>query len=276
MILKDWLEQASLRLQNAGVSNFIQESYWLAEGFLKLNKAQIFLQKHHLLSQEQINLLNEALQKREARIPLQYLLHQVEFLSLSFHVNQNALIPRPETEELVKWALQNLKQNANVLEIGTGSGCISIALKHFRPDLNITAVDISPKALLVAEINMQELLGANNIKLLLSDLFNQVSDHNFDAILSNPPYLSETDMELIEPELRYEPNFALSCGGDGLDIYRKIAMQANDYLNPAGLVALEIGLNQTPAIKNIFQNYLFMNSIYDHQGISRVLVFKKT
>ena len=274
MTLKEWLNQSLITLESAGISNFSQEIYWILKELGQIPKHFLFQNPDLFLEPEKLQKLKDAVTKRSKRIPLQYILGYEEFMGLNFHVNQNVLIPRPETKELVQWAIETLKPDSNVLEIGTGSGCIAISLKHYRPDLNITSVDISQKALLVAEINMKEILGDTQIQLIHSNLFDNILENDFDVILSNPPYLSEQDMENISEELTHEPEIALSCHGDGFDIYRALAKESKNYLKKEGLIALEIGINQSSAIKNIFNQFLFLKEIQDFQGIIRDLIFK--
>lgn len=274
MTAQEWLKEASRRLSLAGVSNYSQESCWLLEEIGQISRLQLLQNPLISIHPEKIELLESSLKKREEGFPLQYILGHTVFMGLNFLVNQNVLVPRPETEELVKWAHENLKKGAKILEIGVGSGCISISLKHYRPDLDITACDISEKALLAAEINMKEILGSDFINLVCSDCFSNINCGGFDAIISNPPYLSDSDMLNISKELIYEPGIALSCGEDGLDVYRKIAVKARDYLVRNGFIALEIGMGQEKKVADIFKDYLLLQQIKDYQGIVRDLIFR--
>lgn len=203
--------------------------------------------------------LEEGIKKLNMGIPVQYIVGNVDFYGYKINVNENVLIPRFETEELVSKTIGLIKKifnyNINLLEIGTGSGCISIALKKELPNINISAVDISSKALNVAINNALE----NNCKInfIESDLFQNV-DGKYDVIISNPPYISY-DEKIEDIVKNNEPHLALYAENNGLYFYEKIISQSSKYLNKKNIIAFEIGHLQAGSIKKIALFY-FPNS----------------
>lgn len=203
--------------------------------------------------------LEEGIKKLNMGIPVQYIVGNVDFYGYKINVNENVLIPRFETEELVSKTIGLIKKtfnhNINLLEIGTGSGCISIALKKELPNINISAVDISSEALNVAINNALE----NNCKInfIESDLFHNV-DGKYDVIISNPPYIS-FDEKIEDIVKNNEPHLALYAENNGLYFYEKIISQSSKYLNKKNIIAFEIGHLQAGSIKKIALFY-FPNS----------------
>ena len=187
--------------------------------------------------------------------PVQYIVGNVDFYGYKINVNKNVLIPRFETEELVFKTInlikKNLNKNIKVLDIGTGSGCISIALKKEIPGLDITAVDISEDALVVAKNNALE----NNceINFIKSDLFNNIDD-KYDLIISNPPYISY-DEQIMDIVKKNEPHQALYAKNNGLYFYEEIIKNSSNYLNDKNIIAFEIGYLQANEIKKMSHKY---------------------
>lgn len=187
--------------------------------------------------------------------PVQYIVGNVDFYGYKINVNKNVLIPRFETEELVFKTInlikKNLNENIKVLDIGTGSGCISISLKKEIPGLDITAVDISEDALVVAKNNALE----NNceINFIKSDLFNNIDD-KYDLIISNPPYISY-DEQIMDIVKKNEPHLALYAKNNGLYFYEEIIKNSSNYLNDKNIIAFEIGYLQANEIKKMAHKY---------------------
>lgn len=187
--------------------------------------------------------------------PVQYIVGNVDFYGYKINVNKNVLIPRFETEELIFKTInlikKNLNENIKVLDIGTGSGCISIALKKEIPGLDITAVDISEDALVVAKNNALE----NNceINFIKSDLFNNIYD-KYDLIISNPPYISY-DEQIMDIVKKNEPHLALYAKNNGLYFYEEIIKNSSNYLNDKNIIAFEIGYLQANEIKKMAHKY---------------------
>ena len=177
--------------------------------------------------------------------PYAYLTGTKEFMGLSFYVDSNVLIPRPDTECVVEAALKALPKKAKtVLDLCTGSGAIGIAIGRLRPDLSVTVTDISEEALTVAKKNAKR--NGVNLRLIQSDLFEAVPEtERFDLIISNPPYIPKADIQRLDRDVKdYEPLLALDGGLDGFDFYRRMMPEAFDRLSPKGLLVLECGYNQ--------------------------------
>ena len=198
--------------------------------------------------------LEEAIKRLEAGEPVQYIIGDVDFYGNILKVNKNVLIPRRETEELVEkttnYIKKYLKDNISIIDIGTGSGCIPISLKKLLPKTNITAVDISPEALEVANDNAK----TNNVDVtfLQSDVFSNVT-HKYDCIISNPPYI-RYDEDIMDIVKENEPHIALFAEDNGLYFYKKIINESDKYLNNKFIIAFEIGEEQGQDIINIAKN----------------------
>ena len=222
------------------------------------------------LSQEEEEKVNKILEQRKNTIPLQYILGKAYFMGLEFHVNENVLIPQPDTEILVEQALNSVKGQAKILDLCTGSGCIAISLKKQLPNCQITASDISEKALEVAKNNAE----LNDVKIIFkkSNLFENFVE-KFDIIVSNPPYIATEVIPTLSKEVQNEPVLALDGGVDGLDFYRKIIELSRDYLNDNGKVFLEIGYDQAEYVKRLFEENKYKNIevIKDYGGNDRVV-----
>lgn len=199
--------------------------------------------------------LEDGIKRLNSGEPVQYIVGNVDFYGYKINVNKNVLIPRFETEELVFKTInlikKNLNENIKVLDIGTGSGCISIALKKEIPGLDITAVDISEDALVVAKNNALE----NNCKInfIKSDLFNNIDD-KYDLIISNPPYISY-DEQIMDIVKKNEPHLALYAKNNGLYFYEEIIKNSSNYLNDKNIIAFEIGYLQANEIKKMSHKY---------------------
>ena len=213
-------------------------------------------------------------QQLAAHKPAQYIIGHVEFFGMQLKVDERVLIPRPETEELVELILaENLKENLKVLDIGTGSGAIALALAKSRPDWTITASDISQDALDLASKNAE--IQNLNIFLKKSDCFSEISS-KYDIIVSNPPYISRSDeSEVGLNVLHSEPHLALFADEDGLAIYRRIAEESKDYLNDGGKIYLEIGYKQGQSVPALFKENFpekRVRTLKDQFGQDRMVV----
>ena len=225
-----------------------------------LNKPRAFLYAHNddILASSQIKAFQALLSKREKGVPIAYLLGEREFWSLLLYVTPDTLIPRPETEQLVELVLSLMGERTEcaVLELGTGTGAISIALANEKPHWTFLALDKSAAALDVAQKNISR-HQLQNVTLLQSNWFDKLGEQRFDLILSNPPYLAKNDPHQHEGDLRFEPQSALLSGMDGLDDLNHIICHAPAYLTDGGLLLLEHGYDQGPAVtqKLAFEGY---------------------
>lgn len=232
------------------------------------------------LPMDQLSAFKALANRRQHGEPIAYLVQQKEFYSRPFFVDPRVLIPRPETEELVEHALGFLQSKSTenlltrVLDIGCGSGAIAISLALENPILEVTATDISADALWVAQHNANE-LGAKNVRFIQSDLFANLLNQNpplaFDLICSNPPYIEQGDTHLSQGDLRFEPQLALTDGGDGLHFYREIARYSPTLLRPGGGVLVEHGYTQQQAVKALFSSppYIHVQGLPDLAGTPR-------
>jgi release factor glutamine methyltransferase len=232
------------------------------------------------LSADQHALYQTAIGRRLQLEPIQYITGEQEFYGLRLHVSPAVLIPRPETEHLVEAVLALLPDNQplNLADIGTGSGAIAIALAVHLPFAHITALDLSAEALAVATSNAREHNVANRIDFLNSDLLAAIDHHTekFDAIVSNPPYIPESDRSTLHPQVReHEPATALFAGETGLDIYSRLIPEALSALKPNGLLALEIGHGQRDALTHLLAGWKDVSFVNDLQQIPRVALARK-
>ena len=241
---------------------------------LNLPRTALILDPNRPLTDAEQAAYDRAITRRAAGEPIQYITGEQEFYGLALRVTPAVLIPRPETELLVEAVLERLpsEQPLRIADIGTGSGAISIALAVHRPAAQITTLDISPAALAVARENAAAHRVADRIRFLESDLLSAVAgEPPFDAIVSNPPYVPETDRATLHAQVRdHEPATALFAGPDGLDIYTRLIPEAHAALPPSGLLALEFGHSQRDALAallKIWKDVVFLN---DLQQIPRV------
>lgn len=247
---------------------------------LNLDRLTLYINKELPLDSVNSSFVSNVLRRRIKGEPLQYILGKTEFMGLEFKVNKDVFIPRAETEILVETALKTVHSFIvhSILDLGTGSGCIAISLKKVLPDIDITAIDISEKAIEIAKQNA--LLNNVKINFLLSDLFKtcELRTTNYGLIISNPPYVATCKIEDLEPEIRYEPAIALDGGEDGLDFYRKIINDSVSHLEAGGFLIVEIGFNQRTKIEKIFQkskNLQIIEVVKDYGNIDRVIVARK-
>lgn len=215
------------------------------------------------------------IEKLTKGIPLQHITHRQEFMKMDFFVDENVLIPRPDTEILVEEVIKIAQKynSPRILDLCTGSGAIAISLKKFVPNADITAVDISEKALEIAQKNAKKL--ETKINFLKSNLFDKLDNKKFDIIVSNPPYIRKDEIKKLSEEVQKEPKIALDGGEDGLDFYRIIAEQAINYLKTGSFLCFEIGYNQKNDVIKIIedeQNYKNTYCKKDLYGNDRIII----
>lgn len=215
------------------------------------------------------------IEKLTKGIPLQHITHRQEFMKMDFFVDENVLIPRSDTEILVEEVIKIAQKynSPRILDLCTGSGAIAISLKKFVPNADITAVDISEKALEIAQKNAEKLEA--KINFVKSDLFDKLDNKKFDIIVSNPPYIRKDEIKKLSEEVQKEPKIALDGGEDGLDFYRIIAEQAINYLKTGSFLCFEIGYNQKNDVIKIIedeQNYKNTYCKKDLYGNDRIII----
>lgn len=227
----------------------------LLANFLEVNPLELLTILDKVVEEDKINLYKKSLEALKENRPIQYVIGHVNFYGLQFKVNENVLIPRFETEELVENIKNYLKKknltNPKILDLGCGSGVIGLTLKHFFPDSDVTLVDISEDALKVAKENASNL--NLDVNFLKSDWFSNIPLDKYDVIVSNPPYI-KTNEEIEEIVKNNEPALALYGGADGLDCYRKILKDINKYLKDDYLIAFEIGYLEGDSLKELINN----------------------
>lgn len=238
---------------------------------LNTNKNLLFLNKEEALDEKIENELKIINDKINEGYPLQYAIGKWNFYGLDLLVDNRALIPRYETEILVDLIINDNSNNKKILDIGTGSGAISLALSKNLKDSKIIGVDISKKAIDLANENKIK-LNINNVEFKESDIFSNI-DEKFDIIVSNPPYINKEDFEKLDNKLYYEPQNALYGGEDGLYFYKKIIKNAKKFLNKNGKIYLEIGYDQKNSISNLLEEYGYkqIKSYKDFNDFDRII-----
>ncbi len=217
---------------------------------LKIKRLEVYLQHDRPLLENELVCIREGLRRLAKHEPIQYIEGEVAFHNALFLVNQNVLIPRPETELLVEMAVSH-KETGSILDMCTGSGCIGISVKKALPQAHVVLADISKAALDIAYKNM--IKNKVNVEIIESDLFANLSGRRFDLIVCNPPYISTTEYEALDPSvIRYEPQLALLSGPSGLEVYEKIAAEARKYMYPEARLLLEIGASQGESVQTLF------------------------
>ena len=262
----------------------MNETELLFTNILNCNYLSLYLNKDIFLDKAKSSLVSSVLRRRARGEPLQYILGKTEFMGLEFKVTADVFIPRPETEILVETAIKIgyrlwvIGHRLKILDIGTGCGNIAISMAKNLLYCEMDAIDISDNALEVALSNAK--LNNAKVNFIQSDLFNtyNLQPNTYDLIVSNPPYISTAEIDVLQPEIKYEPYTALDGGKDGLDFYRRIIDKAPSYLKKGGFLIMEMGFNQKGAIKNIFQKsgyFEIVELIKDYNNIDRVIMAKK-
>ncbi len=237
---------------------------------LGLTRVSLITQSERTLTEAEAAALAALVARRVQGEPIAYIVGKREFFGLDFQVSDAVLIPRPDTELLVELALERMGPHARVLDMGTGSGAIAVALAHTRPDAAVSALDVSEAALAVARANA----AANGaaVRFLQSDWFAGLAGDSFDLIVSNPPYIASGDRHLAEGDLRFEPVSALTDHADGLAALRILAAGAPRHLTPQGCLLMEHGYDQAAQVRDLLtaHGYAGVQSWRDLAGIERV------
>lgn len=241
---------------------------------LNCQRIDIYLQFEKPLNPEELKNLRWMVKRRAEREPLQYILGKTTFYNSELILNNSAIVPRPETEQMIELITNSIdkKKILNILDIGTGSACIAVSLAKFFENSFVTGIDISLKSLDLAKINA-ELNGVSNIRFDMINILNTTIAEKYDLIVSNPPYIPLNEYKVLEPEVnKYEPGIALTDGKDGLTFYKRFAEIFADMLNDNGLFFLEFGYGQAIEIESIFSSKGFKAKILkDFNGIDRFI-----
>jgi release factor glutamine methyltransferase len=258
-------------MQTEGLSRI--DSRVLLKTALKVNDAHIAAHPEQRLSRDERNRFLEWVQRRRAGEPIAYITGEREFYGLAFEVSPAVLIPRPETELLVDLALERIApdQRCTALELGTGSGCVAVAIAKQRPGSRMVATDVAADAMNVARANARR-HAAHNIEFVPGDWFEALREESFDIIVTNPPYVALGDPHLSQGDLRFEPRVALAGGEDGLDCIRKIAAGAQSRLRPGGWLLIEHGCDQGAPCLGLLRGlgYAEVRDFSDLSGLPRV------
>lgn len=278
----DVLATMERSLADAGVPDPSTDVEWLLAAVLKTSRSGIFVNPRRRLTTAQFQRLRDFVQRRRTRVPLQHLLGETEFFSLPFHVGPEALIPRPETEILVESLVERLDghKGPRILDVGTGAGPVAVALAHALPASRLVATDVSSKALRLAARNARRNAVQQRVAFVCADLLAAFKTRcAFHAVVSNPPYIAEPDLESLQPEVRcFDPPLALDGGPDGLAFHRLIIDRAPGHLCKDGWLALEVGDGAAPDVLNLLEKspeFIHERTVSDLTGTERVLLARK-
>ncbi|NHZ84714.1 MAG: peptide chain release factor N(5)-glutamine methyltransferase [Planctomycetia bacterium] len=248
----------------------------LLQDILECNRVDLYLRFEEPLTKVQLTKLHGWVQRRKNREPLQYITGKAGFYNLVLNVTPGVLIPRPESERLIEVLIETIgkKSNISILDIGTGSGCLALALGKELPKATITGIDKSAKAIEIAQLNA-ETLKIDNVNFIQIDLIKNKVEGKYDIVISNPPYISQNEIEKLMPDVKnFEPHSALTDSADGLTFYRKILEISKEIMNLSGWLFLEVGLGEHPKkAMQLFSGGEFKNIalIKDYNGDDRVL-----
>lgn len=251
----------------------------LSKALGDVDRLYIHLNLHKELTKEQLDIFNKMIQDRLKGRPIAYIVNNREFMGLDFYVEEGVLIPRPDTEPLVEEVIELVKgkENLKIVDIGTGSGAITVSLAKYIKDCQVYSLDISDKALSIGLKNAISNEVEDKINFIKSNIFSGIEDKGLklDVIVSNPPYIRRADINTLHTQVKdYEPYIALEGGEDGLNFYRDITRESVKYLKDKGILAFEVGHDQAEDVSEILKHNGYTN-IYtkkDLQGIDRVVI----
>jgi release factor glutamine methyltransferase len=276
MQLKETLRSAITLLEENRVGSPRMNAEVLLMFVLGCDRAYLYARPERELSPDEQNRYDDALEQRARGVPAQYITGHQEFWGLDFIVGPAVLIPRPETEHLVEAVLELCKtiERPRMVDIGTGSGCVALALASELPHAEVHATEISADALEIARANAARLLLTDRVTFHSTDLLDGIAGP-FDIVASNPPYVGESEYDKVQLEVRkFEPRCAVFAGPDGMDVIRRLAPQARAVLKPGGFLAIEIGYSQEAAVRAVLRDWQDVRAVPDLQGIPRVIVAK--
>ena len=251
MTIKQTLAKGTIMLKSSNIESPKLKARLLLQYILKKPRQYLIVYDNQEVDKKAQWEYFVNIEKLTKGVPLQHITHTQEFMKMDFYVDENVLIPRPDTEILVEEVIKIAQKidSPKILDLCTGSGAIAISLKKYIPNAQVYAVDISKKALEIAQKNANRLEA--NVKFIESNLFDKVKKEKFDIIVSNPPYIKKSDINYLSQEVQKEPQIALNGGYDGLDFYRKISYQAIDYLKFGSYLCFEIGFDQKEVMEII-------------------------
>ena len=280
MKLKELINLSKKNLQKSNIQDINIKIKLLIEYVFNIKKEQIILNYDNEIKKEKILEFSNLLDKLKNGVPIQYIINKQEFMGIDFYVNENVLIPQPDTEILVEEVIKycniikkERKQKIKMLDLCTGSGAIAVSLAKYIGNAEIYATDISIEALNIAKKNAEN----NNIviKFILSNMFNEIREKEFDLIVSNPPYIESSTINKLDQEVKNEPRLALDGGEDGLKFYKIISENVDEYIKQDGVIFLEIGYNQKDKVNQMFNKKYNVKFVKDLANNDRVLIIKK-
>jgi release factor glutamine methyltransferase len=279
LVLKIWkiseiINWAANLLTSKDIENPKLDSEYIISHVLGMSRLELYLHQEDKVAENDLSLIQSMISRRGKNEPLQYILGETDFYGLTFKVNEHVLIPRPETELLVEKIIKENPTAEEILEIGTGSGAIVIALAANIKNAKFMAVDISNEALQIARENAVK--NMVNINFCFSDVFENVTG-KYDLIVSNPPYISGNEYQYLSREIReYEPSIALLANDNGLAFYKKILHFAKDYLTEKGKIYFEIGHSLSESIKKVAEEngFRYIETVKDLNSYDRMMVIE--
>lgn len=279
MTIRETMRKGMISLKTNGINEPKLKARIIMQFILNKPRQYLLVYDNETLTLRQEVDYFKAIKKLINGIPLQHITHMQEFMKMNFYVNEDVLIPRPDTEVLVEEVINiaNKIKATKILDLCTGSGAIAVSLAKYIENSKITAVDISSKALSVAKLNAKNNEVENQITFVESDLFKKLNKEKYDIIVSNPPYIRKDIIKTLDKEVQKEPIIALDGGYDGLDFYRKIIYQSEEYLKFKGYLCLEIGYDQKIDVIELIENeekYVDTYCKKDLYGNDRVIVTK--
>jgi len=280
------LNQAVEKLRSEGIDKPRTNAELLLGAVLNKSKVDLYLNKDHVLTSDEIERFTQWIKERISHRPVQYIIGTVEFFGLEFKVDERVLIPRPETETLVEVVIEQLahKEKPKMIDLGTGSGAIAISLAANLKSSFIYATDVSKEALEVAKENAIKNKVENQIEFLCGNLFEPLKNKNLegqiDCVVSNPPYVSRNELETLPEEIKdYEPIVALQSEKDGLFFHKKIIEGSLGFLKEEGVLALEVGLGQANKVVSLIPDHVDFKNVgikKDLGGVDRMVMATKT
>ena len=280
MTVAEVIQKSAEFLRKRGVDSPRLNAELLLAHVAQLPRLKLYLQFERVLTEPELDQLRQLVKRRADREPLQHIVGTASFCGLEMKVNRHVLVPRPETELLAERASEFLStlnsQPSTVLDLGTGTGCLPIYLAVKHPTAHVSTVDISPDALAVARENAAAHQVTDRVEFLLGDLFAPVpAGSQFDLIVSNPPYIASEEIATLQPEVRdFDPRLALDGGADGLDFYRRLAVEAPKFLRAGGKLMVEFGDGQADALREIFSSHKWIVEavVPDYSQRQRILI----
>lgn len=276
MKIEELLRFGKEKLEQQKVEDASIVSRILVQHVLKIDRNQLIINRNDEVDFNKENEYKAYIEEIIKGKPVQYITNNQEFMKLNFYVDENVLIPQPDTEILVEEVLKNIKikQNIEILDMCTGSGCIGISLAKNIENAKVTMLDISEKAIEIAKKNAIQNSVENKVKLIKSDMFENVKE-KFDIIVSNPPYIKTNIIQTLDKQVQNEPHIALDGGKDGLNFYKILIKEAPKFLKKEGKIFLEIGYDQKQEVENLAKQskkYKKIETIKDLSQNDRVII----